>query len=105
MEVMLTKLEQFSKPTEGIYDSSVDIPDELAPIWKLGSKISLVNDEMKVSMVLIKERVKNEFELIKNGSNTQKFMLQWKDPRVKEQDAEPSSRLQKVRNQRRIKCG
>ena len=32
LEVMLTKLEQFSKPTEGIYDSSVDIPDELAPI-------------------------------------------------------------------------
>ena len=73
LEVMLTKIEQFNKPSEGMYDSSVDVPDELAPSWKLGSKISLVNDEMKVSMVLIKERVKNEFELIKNGSNTQNF--------------------------------
>ena len=43
-----------------------------------------MNDEMKVYMLLIKQRVKNEFELIKNGYNTQNFMLKWKDPRVQD---------------------
>ena len=39
---------------------------------------------MKVYMLLIKQRVKNEFDLIKNGSNTQNFMLQWQDSRVQD---------------------
>ena len=32
LEAMLTKIEQFNKVTAGVYDSSVDIPDDLAPI-------------------------------------------------------------------------
>jgi len=71
LEAMLTRIDQSTQPAEGIYDIGVDIPDELAPIRKLGSKISLVNDEMKISMQLIKQRMKNEIESIKNGFNTQ----------------------------------
>jgi len=60
--------ESMQQPVEDIYDASIDLPDEMRLIRKLAAKIALVNDEMKVTMKLIKLRMKNGVESIKNGN-------------------------------------
>ena len=70
LEAMLTRIDQSTQLEEDMYDIVIDIPGQLVPIKKLGSKISIVSDEMKIYMQIIKQRMKNEFESIKNGSNT-----------------------------------
>jgi len=69
LERMMAKIEEsMQTPAESIYDVSVDLPDEMRPIRKLAAKISLANDEMKVTMKLIEQRLKNGVESIKNGN-------------------------------------
>jgi len=72
LENMLTKIDTHTKDEDqGLYDTGFDTEDELAPIRTIAAKISLVNDEMKVSLKLVEQKMMNEFEMIKNGFNVQ----------------------------------
>jgi len=72
LENMLTKIDAPKQnQDQGQYDMGFDTEDELAPIRKIAAKISLVNDEMKVSMKIIEQKMMNEFELIKSGCHEQ----------------------------------
>jgi len=66
LENMLTKIDAPRQNQDEVqYDTGFGAEDELAPIRKIAAKISLVNDEMKVSMKIIEQKMMNEFELIK----------------------------------------
>jgi len=69
LERMMANIEEsMQQPVEDIYDASIDLPVEMRLIRKLAAKIALLNDEMKVTMKLIKLRMKNGVESIKNGN-------------------------------------
>jgi len=59
-----TMLKNLDESVEDTGDSGIDIPDEMAPIRRVASKIFLVNDEVKISMKLIEQKMLNAFEAI-----------------------------------------
>merc|ERR1739844_513325 len=47
-----------------------DLADELSPIRRVATKVSLVHEEMKVSIKLIEQKIRNDAEKIKQTSES-----------------------------------
>jgi hypothetical protein len=66
MDTSIRRLESMLKQIDQSVDNqkNVDKNDDLAPIRKVASKLSLVNDELKMSVKLIEQKHTNELESI-----------------------------------------
>ena len=63
-------------------EKRTDLADEISPLRRVGTKVSLVHEELKVAMKLIEQKVKNDVEKIRRISGD--------DNDDKEVDAEKS---------------
>eukprot|EP00551_Chaetoceros_affinis_P009479 CAMPEP_0203669518 /NCGR_PEP_ID=MMETSP0090-20130426/5866_1 /ASSEMBLY_ACC=CAM_ASM_001088 /TAXON_ID=426623 /ORGANISM="Chaetoceros affinis, Strain CCMP159" /LENGTH=771 /DNA_ID=CAMNT_0050534221 /DNA_START=404 /DNA_END=2719 /DNA_ORIENTATION=+ len=69
MDTSIRKLEKMMDQLELIEkEKRTDLADELSPIRRVATKVSLVHEEMKVSIKLIEQKIRNDVEKIKQIS-------------------------------------
>jgi hypothetical protein len=69
MDTSMRKLENMIGHIERVEkENRTEIVDELAPVRRVATKISLVHEEMKVSMKLIEQRIQNGAEVARQQS-------------------------------------
>ena len=70
MDTSIRKLEKMMEQLELVEkEKRTDLADEISPIRRVATKVSLVHEEMKVAMKLIEQKVTNDVERIKQSSS------------------------------------
>lgn len=73
MDTSIRKLEKMMEQLELIEtEKRTDLADEISPIRRVATKVSLVHEEMKVAIKLIEQKVKNDVEKIKRSDEEEK---------------------------------
>jgi len=63
LEKMMNQLELIEK------EKRTDLADEISPLRRVGTKVSLVHEELKVAIKLIEQKINNDFRKIKQDSD------------------------------------
>merc|ERR1712038_1386151 len=67
MDTSIRKLEKMMDQLELIEkEKRTDLADEVSPIRRVATKVSLVHEEMKVAIKLIEQKIRNDMEKIKH---------------------------------------
>ena len=68
MDASIRKLEKMMEQLELVEsEKRTDLADEISPIRRVATKVSLVHEEMKVTIKLIEQKVKNDIDVIKQS--------------------------------------